>query len=104
VYRERKMEFFRNLAILAALALMLWLVLRRRYTFVVRIEGGTPRVTKGRVPRRFLDDITAVCRAEALDRGRVYGVIRSRSTTLTFSREIPPPVRQQLRNAWQVRD
>ena len=97
------METLRNLAILGIVAAFLWLALRPRYAFVIRINDGVPRVVKGSAPQAFLDDLTTVCRVEGLTRGRATGVLRGGSIVLAFSRDIPPPVQQQLRNAWQLR-
>jgi hypothetical protein len=97
------METLRSFAILGIVTILLWLILRPRSAFVVRIEEGVPRTVKGGVPQAFLDDLATVCRVEGLVRGRVTGALRGHSIVLAFSRRIPPPVQQQLRNAWQLR-
>jgi hypothetical protein len=80
---------------------LLWL-LRTRYTFVVRIEDGSPRLAQGRVTPAFLAEVGEVCSRAAVTRGWVGGIPMRKQVRLVFSRSIPEACRQQLRNAWML--
>ncbi|MBI3469026.1 MAG: DUF3634 family protein [Planctomycetes bacterium] len=77
-----------------------WIAIRPRYTFVVRIKAGSPRVTRGKVAVTFLRRIAEVCERNRVQRGWVGGIQKERRIALAFSRHIPPDCRQQLRNEW----
>jgi hypothetical protein len=93
---------FEKLVLFALVAGLLWLALQPRYVFVVRIETGGPRVTKGKVTAAFLDEIAQTCIELGVYSGWVAGVRRGRHIRLAFSRHIPPACRQRLRNLWAL--
>jgi hypothetical protein len=78
---------------------LVW-ALQPRYAFVVRIERGTLRVTRGKVALKVLQQLEQACSEADISRGWVGGIQRGRRVTLAFSRSIPPPCRQRLRNLW----
>jgi len=79
-----------------------WLILKTSYVFVIRLDGAAPRVAHGRVAPNFVEELGEVCAAAGLTRGWVGGVRRGRRVVLAFSRNIPPPVQQRLRNLWAL--
>ncbi|OAI38641.1 hypothetical protein AYO40_06480 [Planctomycetaceae bacterium SCGC AG-212-D15] len=79
---------------------LIYYALQPRYVFVVQIDGGVLRVTKGKVTSAFLQVIEEACARNGVRRGWVGGVSRGREIGLVFSRSIPPACRQQLRNLW----
>ena len=88
---------------LAALAVWaLWTALRPRFAFVVRIKGGVPRVARGTVTRAFLQEIAETCSRHGVTNGVVRGIVKGQRITLAFTRSMPPPCQQQLRNLWGV--
>lgn len=87
--------------VLAVTAALAWLVLAGRAVFVITVRDGRARVTRGMVSGLFLADVEDVCRDHGIRSGTVRGVRRGRRVALDFSRSIPAPTRQRLRNAWQ---
>ena len=88
---------------LAALAVWaLWTALRPRSAFVVRIRRGVPRLARGTVTRAFLQEIAETCKRHGVSDGVVRGVVKGPRITLAFTRGIPPPCQQQLRNLWAL--
>jgi hypothetical protein len=74
----------------------------RQYVFMVVIRRGEVQVTKGNVPAEFLAHVREVCDEHAVRSGWIGGVLRGKNTALKFSRQIPPPTQQRLRNYWFV--
>jgi hypothetical protein len=94
---------FFELALAALVAWGLWTACRPRSSFVVRITNGVPRVTQGKVTPGFLQEIGEVCGRHEVIRGELRGVpAAGRRIALWFSRDVPEPCRQQLRNLWNL--
>ena len=74
-----------------------------RYAFLVKIEDGALRVTRGKVTANFLAEMDEACTRNGVRHGWIGGVGRGDKVTLTFSRGIPRPCQQQLRNLWVMR-
>jgi hypothetical protein len=91
-----------DLFLIGLVAGVAWLVLRPRYLFVVRIEGGVPHIAKGMVTADFLRQVQMVCAEAGVTRAWVSGLRRGRRVRLAFSRGMPPSCRQQLRNLWPL--
>ena len=79
---------------------ILHVALAQRYHFMVMIDRGKPRVTKGRVHAVFLDNIRAVCEEDGIASGWIGGVRQGKSIALRFSSNIPHGCQQRLRNIW----
>lgn len=92
------MELLTKLVFIALVVAALWWAIQPRYVFVIRLEGGVPRVAKGQVPAAFLQQLGQACAELGVSRGWVAGAQRGRRLTLAFSRSVPPPCRQRLRN------
>jgi hypothetical protein len=73
-----------------------------QYSFMVVIRRGEVHVTKGSVPPEFLDHVREVCCEHTITSGWIGGVQRGKNTALNFSRQIPRPIQQRLRNYWFV--
>jgi hypothetical protein len=86
------------LLVVAVVPIGLWL----HFTVIVRLRGGVPRVLKGKVSRAFLDAVAQVCRETNIRRGWLGGVRRRKRIELVFSWHFPAPIRQRLRNLWQL--
>lgn len=78
----------------------IWLAIRPKYAFLVRIRDGVPHVVKGRLTATHVKDIADVLQSAEITRGWVAGTRRSLRTVLVFSSNIPKQCRQQLRNLW----
>jgi hypothetical protein len=91
-----------QLGLLALVGWGIWSALKPRPIFVVRIEGGVPRVVRGKVTRSFVVQVRDACNRHGVDRGSVRGLATGRTITLTFTKNIPPAFRQQLRNEWAL--
>jgi hypothetical protein len=87
-------------AVLAVIFVLLQTALAPRFQFMIQINGGELRVTKGKVPADFLDHVREVCREFDINAGWVGGVKRGKGIALKFSRDVPPPCQQRLRNVW----
>jgi hypothetical protein len=96
-------DTFARIAVVAAVvAAIAWLIANARYVFWVRIRNGAPSVGRGKVAAPFLRDLLDVCGQYSIERGWVGGLRRGRRIQLVFSRSIPEPCRQQLRNLWNL--
>jgi hypothetical protein len=95
-------DIFTRLVLLAGAAALVWYALRPRYVFLVRIDGGVPRLTKGLATSAFLLEAGQVCDECGVTDGWFGGVRRGKGIRLAFSRRLPAPCRQRLRNLWQI--
>lgn len=86
--------------ILIGFAWMLWLAFQPRVAFLIRIAGGEGRLERGTSQASLLAEVNEVCRREGIESGTVRGLERSGQVSLAFSKDVPPPARQQLRNWW----
>ena len=98
------MERFLQIILWIAGLVLVWYLLRPRYAFIVRMEAGAARLTRGKVTDAFLEDLRLACRDEPNATGWVSGVHRGRRVVLRFSRRIPLPLRQRLRNVWSLHE
>jgi hypothetical protein len=80
----------------------LWTACRPRPLFVVRIEQGRPRVSRGKVTQAFLEEVRLACERHQVKGGTVTGVAQAQRIALGFSGGVPEPCRQQLRNIWNL--
>jgi hypothetical protein len=98
------LEIASQLVVLAVALVVIFGILHaafgQRYQFIVKIDQGEPRVTKGKVLAEFLDNIREVCREQGIMSGWVGGVKQGKAIALRFSRSIPPGCQQRLRNIW----
>jgi hypothetical protein len=94
------MELLGKLVFIGLAVGVLWFICQPRFVFVVRIESGKPRLSRGKVTAGFLHQVSEMCDSAGVARGWVGGVLRGKRIALLFSRSIPPPCRQQLRNQW----
>src|SRR5438270_7188611 len=86
----------------AAVVAVAWLAANAPYVFWVKIRNGVPTVGRGKVARPFLQDLADVLGEYPVERGWVGGVRRGLHVRLEFSRSIPEPCRQRLRNLWNA--
>jgi hypothetical protein len=95
-------ELAGKLVLVALAVATVWWIIQPRYIFIVRIAQGVPRATKGKVTAAFLHQIDQACSEYKVSRGWVGGVPRGRQIALAFSRGMPPPCRQRIRNLWAM--
>lgn len=81
---------------------IIWALLRPQYEFVLRIRNAEVQVLRGKVSSAFLREFGELCARENLSSGTIRGVKKGPHTALAFSREIPTPNQQQIRNIWGV--
>lgn len=80
-----------------------WLTrLANRPVFVIRLEQGGARLTKGQVPLAWVDDCAVVAADFAILHGYVEGVLGWNGLALRFSPSVPVPSQQRLRNLFAV--
>jgi hypothetical protein len=96
------MDLVFRIAVLCGVILLVWLMVQPRYAFVVRIVASNPCLAKGKVTGNFLQEIREVCTRFGVVHGVVRGIVRGRHISLHFSRSIPPPCQQQMRNMWAL--
>ena len=86
--------------LVVGLGVAFWRLAKPPAAFVVRIRGGRPKATYGKVTDAFLAEVAELCRELNISSGEIRGVARGRRLRLWFSREIPGGCRQRLRNWW----
>ena len=92
------------LSLLVAIALIGWLMtLGRGALFEIRLAPGKVVVKRGSVPPRFLAQAKQVLQQDPV-RGRILGQRDGSGVRLVFSRSIPEPVAQRLRNIFPYGD
>ncbi|MCE9945690.1 DUF3634 family protein [Aeromonas rivipollensis] len=92
------------LSLLVAVALIGWLMtLGRGALFEIRLAPGKVQVKRGSVPPRFLAQAKQILQQEPV-RGRILGQRDGNGVRLVFSRSIPEPVAQRLRNIFPYGD
>jgi hypothetical protein len=92
-----------TIALTALVLWAIWSAVRPRPVFEVRISEGTPRIARGTVASAFVQEVGEVCRRHGVRDGAVRGVAQeSGRISLTFSGDMPPSCRQQLRNIWSL--
>jgi Protein of unknown function (DUF3634) len=89
-------------ALAAVVAWGIWVAVRPRAVFVIRIRDGKPRAVSGTVTRGFLRDIAEICERTGLRRGTVRGVLEGERVVLGFSGDVPDRCRQMFRNLWNL--
>jgi hypothetical protein len=91
-----------TVAVAAALIWAIYSVARPRPAFVIKIESGTPRVSRGTVTQAFVGEVAEVCRRHGVQHGTVTGIVNDRRIALAFSGDISRAAGQQLRNLWSL--
>lgn len=92
------------LSLLVAIALIWWLMkLGRGAVFEIRLQPGKLVVKRGSVPPRFLAQAKQILQQDPV-RGRILGQRDGNGVRLVFSRSIPEPVAQRLRNVFPYAD
>lgn len=86
----------------AVAVLALAVVRNQSRVFVIRIRGGYPAVSKGKVSQALLGELVAVLKEKGIRGGAIYGVRRRGTVSLEFARGIPPGARQSIRNVWAM--
>lgn len=87
-------------AAVTVVAFIMYTALTPRYQFIITIQAGEVRVTKGKVPAEFLDNLREACREFNIISGWIGCVARGKSIALRFSRGFPPSFQQRVRNMW----
>lgn len=85
---------------IAVVAVIVQVALMPRYVFLVQIHGNDVRVTKGKVPGEFVDNIREICREFGIVSGWIGGIKRGKTIALRFSSNFPANCQQRLRNVW----
>src|SRR5262245_51838027 len=99
------MDWITRCVVLLIAGLLIWGLWRAgqpRRVFMVRIADGEPRCVAGAVTPAFLARVREVAAAHGAKAGWVRGLARGARIRLAFSRQIPEPARQQVRNWWVV--
>lgn len=92
------------LSLLVAIALIWWLMkLGRGALFEIRLAPGKVLVKRGSVSARFLAQAKQILHQDPV-RGRILGQRDGNGVKLVFSRSIPEPVAQRLRNVFPYGD
>lgn len=92
------------LSLLVGILLIWWLMrLGRGALFEIRLQPGKVVLKRGTVSPHFLAQAKQIAGQEQV-RGRILGQRDSSGIRLVFSRSIPEPVAQRLRNAFPYGD
>ncbi|MSP26650.1 MAG: DUF3634 family protein [Myxococcales bacterium] len=74
-------------------------IMRSNELFLVRHDGTRLRIVRGRLPKALLDDLEDVLRRAGTGTLELRAVVEdSRPRLYASTRDLPQPVRQQLRN------
>jgi hypothetical protein len=98
--RVGNVELFYKIAVGVLVAAALYYAFQPRYHFMIRVHQGTAHLARGKVTADFVAETAKVCAEFHINRAWVGGVLRGKRMALAFSRSIPPPCRQRLRNLW----
>jgi hypothetical protein len=88
--------------VLGVAAAAWWLLCKPPTVFVVRVRGGQPEATRGKVTDALRLAVADVFREFGLQKGEIRGVARGRRIALWFSSGLPPEAGQRLRNWWAL--
>ena len=91
-----------ELVLVLVVVVAVLLACRPRPVFVIRIRDGTARAARGPVPQAFVGQVQDVCREQHLSTGTIRGFLVRKRIVLAFSRHIPPPCHQRIRNIWNI--
>ena len=95
-------ETCRALALVAEEAFLALYVMHPRAAFIIKIRRGALKTVIGKVSRGFKEDCERIVRDTDLRRGTVVGILRGKTISLKFSRNIPTPHHQRFRNAYHA--
>ncbi len=73
----------------------------RRY-FTIKLGNGEPKVVHGKATGPVLALIRDVASHNGLKSGTISAIQAPQGVRLEFSRSIPEPARQQMRNGWGI--
>ena len=93
------METMHLLALLAAMALVLWFLRHAGKLFVIRVSPGRVVRVKGKPPGRFIEECRQIIRRKRIY-GTISGVMDNGEIRLEFSRSIDEDFRQRFRNVF----
>jgi hypothetical protein len=96
------LEWAVKLLMLGIVVGVIWTLLRPRYVFEIRIEGGRAQVRRGKVTDAFRRMVEEVCRDGGVNCGWLGGLRRGKRVALRFSRDFTPGLQQRMRNQWNV--
>jgi hypothetical protein len=80
----------------------LWQAGRPHRHFTIRLADGEPKVVKGTATPALLRLVNEVASYNNLKKGWISGVASGSVIRLEFSKSIPEPARQQMRNGWGI--
>ncbi len=90
------------LALVVLVAWGLWQGLSPRCIFRVRVRHSMAQATHGVVTPAFLRQVSEICNQHQVQSAVIRGIVRGQRIILTFSYNLPPACRQQLRNCWSI--
>ena len=93
-------EILAVLAVTAGVGALCWFAAQSRYEFIITIDGGVARTTRGKVTANFFRQVAEACRRNGVERGWVGGVRKGKRIALVFSGHFPKNCQQQIRNEW----
>lgn len=88
--------------IVAVILGLIWLAIRPRYQFVIDVADSQARLSRGLATAAFVSEVEEVFRDQQVPKGSVRGLRVGKRTILHFSRHVPEPCRQRIRNLLQL--
>lgn len=76
--------------------------IRSRRYFTIKLINGEPRVVQGKATAPVLALVRDVTSHNGIQSGTISAVEAPVGVRLEFSRSIPEPTRQQMRNGWGI--
>ena len=92
--------FLLRLTLVCTGAICFILILLPKAVFVIRIHDGKPFLTKGNVPKGFLNDCELLARENDIHILIMKGVKKRNTVFLRFSPSVPQALQQRFRNVW----
>ena len=94
------LKYVVRLSIFAVVGVLVYLFLRPRYLFTVKIRNGKVTSSSGRICESFVTECDSIAGRFDIKRGTIRAVAKSGRVSLSFSKDIPKFHHQRFRNVY----
>ena len=85
---------------LVTVVVIIFILLRSKPVFVIAVKAGRIKSSRGKIPKKFMDDCELLVQELNLSHGKIRGFRKGNKVTLRFSFLIPKKCHQRFRNIW----